>query len=54
MKIVAFIILVWTLAVGVHFLWEAWVIAAHGFSSLPECRRWRCPHGFLNRMKGKQ
>ena len=41
----------WMLGICVHLLWEAWIIATRGFDALPECRRWWCPHGFLNNVK---
>jgi hypothetical protein len=44
--------LIWSLAIVVHFLWEAWIIAARGIDALDQCRRWWCPHGMRNRWKG--
>lgn len=51
MKLAAFLVLVWSLAIIAHLLWEAWIIATRGFSSLETCRRWWCPHGFLNNVR---
>ena len=51
MKIVAFILTVWALAVATHLFWEVWIIAARGIDALPECHRFWCPHGILNRWK---
>ena len=52
LKIFGFILLIWSLAIVAHFLWEAWIIAARGIDALDQCRRWWCPHGMRNRWKG--
>ncbi len=49
MRLAAFIALVWSVAVLVHILWEAWILATRGYLELPVCRRWWCPHGLWNR-----
>jgi hypothetical protein len=55
MKIIAFAVLVWLLAICAHFFWEAWLIARSGFRyPIPKCRRWWCPHGLLNRFRNHE
>jgi hypothetical protein len=52
MKIVVFVTFVWGLALVVHLLAEAWIIAARGFDKLPPCRHWWCPEGMKNLVTG--
>jgi hypothetical protein len=48
--VLLFLAMVYSLAICVHFLWEAWLIVRSDFGEIPVCRRWWCPDGIRNRL----
>jgi len=44
--------LTWSILVAIHFAYEVWFVVTRGYKTLPRCRRWWCPEGILNLVKG--
>lgn len=51
-RVLMTLFLLWCLMVGGHMLREIWVIVCRGVDALVPCRRWWCPEGIRNRLKG--